>query len=171
MEQKPTIRPMRAAEYESLREWTYLSLFVPVGHAPFPREILTKPEVKHYYDDFGKHQADTAVVAEVGGKLLGAAWARILGGKTPGYGHLDEETPELAIAVRAEARGSGTGTALLRALQNALYEKGYRALSLSVQKENRAAGLYHRLGFTVKEERAEDLLMVLQLKPGAKPAK
>ncbi|MDL2253708.1 GNAT family N-acetyltransferase [Ruminococcaceae bacterium OttesenSCG-928-I18] len=163
MREKFLLRPMRPEEFASLREWTYLSLFVPEGCPPFPRTILKKPQVRHYYEGFGGKAGDEAVVAEAEGKLIGAAWARILAGEPKGYGNLDGETPELAIAVEALYRGQGVGTGLLEALFQKLRRAGYERVSLSAQKENRALGLYHRLGFRVEVEKAEEVLMARKL--------
>ena len=44
----------------------------------------------------------------------------------PGYGFVDEETPELAIAVVPSRRGRGIGDALLKALYERAKEDGYR---------------------------------------------
>ena len=66
----------------------------------------------------------------------------------PGYGFVDEETPELAVAVVPNARGKGVGTALLTALLDRARADGYAALSLSVDRANEGAiALYEQHGF------------------------
>ena len=57
--------------------------------------------------------------------------------EAPGYGFVDEETPELAIAVVPSRRGRGIGEAPRGALR-ARRTDGYGALSLSVERENPA---------------------------------
>ena len=54
---------------------------------------------------------------------------------------------ELGIGVVGEARGRGVGRALLAALRELAREQGYRALSLSVDRQNPARRLYERAGF------------------------
>ncbi|WP_343080769.1 GNAT family N-acetyltransferase [Ostreiculturibacter nitratireducens] len=60
------------------------------------------------------------------------------------------------IAVRAEARGHGVGTALVGALCREAQARGYGEIRLDVVAENiRARSLYERLGFvTVRTERS-----------------
>ncbi len=157
-----TVRPIAPADYPLLSEFLYLSLHVPPGAAPFPREILNKPEISHYLDDFGR-LGDVGVVAEAGGRVVGAAWARVVLDPHPGYGNVDAETPELVLAVLPDHRGRGVGTCLMASLFPALKQAGYSRLSLSVQKSNRAVGLYRRLGFATVRDRADDLVMVRSL--------
>lgn len=52
-----------------------------------------------------------------------------------GFGHVEDATPELAMAVLAPYRGQGIGTALLSAMQERLKKNGFPDLSLSVQKK------------------------------------
>src|SRR6185503_9046990 len=58
-------------------------------------------------------QGDTAVLALDRGFPVGAAWYRLFDRERPGFGFVDERTPELAIAVVPNARGRGVGSALL----------------------------------------------------------
>ncbi|HEU4865918.1 MAG TPA: GNAT family N-acetyltransferase, partial [Actinomycetota bacterium] len=59
---------------------------------------------------------DTVLIAIDDGFPVGAAWYRLFRRENPGYGFVDEETPELAIAVVPNRRGRGIGEALLEAL-------------------------------------------------------
>lgn len=110
--------------------------------------------------DFGGQAADTALVAEVDGKVVGAVWARIM----EDYGHVDAQTPSLAIGLFKEYRGLGIGTELMRAMLSRLAEKGYGQVSLSVQKANYAVRLYRNLGFEGTEENDEEYIMVKELR-------
>lgn len=153
------LRPLKQEEYSLLEDFLYDAIFVPVGEEALPRSVLLEPSIQNYYQDFGRAH-DYCLVAEQEGKLLGAVWARVLSGPVKGYGYVDEHTPELAISVQNEFRGMGKGTALLRAMLDLLQRAGYGQTSLSVQKENPAADLYKRLGFTTLEEKDEDYLML-----------
>ena len=85
------------------------------------------------------------------GHPAGAAWLRLLVGHDRGYGHVDDTTPELAVAVMPGYRGQGIGTRLPIALLDAAGES-YDAVSLSVQADNPALRLYQRFGFEVVED-------------------
>lgn len=126
-----------------LREMLYLALFVPPGAAPFPADVLDAPELARVVDGYGTVAGDAGWVAESdSGELLGAAWARRFTGDAPGFGYVDDVTPELSIAVRAAHRGRGVGATLLREL---LDDVGRVCLSVDVR--NPAMRLYERLGF------------------------
>lgn len=153
------LRPLRREEYCLLEEFLYNAIYVPEGQQPPPMSVLLEPAIQNYYQDFGREH-DYCLVAEQEGMLLGAVWGRVLAGSPKGYGFVDEHTPELAISVQKEFRNRGIGTALLLKLLDVLQSKGYRQVSLSVQKENPAANLYKRVGFTAIEEKDDDYLML-----------
>ena len=109
---------------------------------------------------------DTAVIAIDLGFPVGAAWYRLFGHDKPGYGFVDEHTPELAIAVVPSARGKGIGSALLDALLGRARSDGYPAISLSVDCNNAGAiELYARHGFTRVGEDEDSLTMLADLQP------
>jgi ribosomal protein S18 acetylase RimI-like enzyme len=109
---------------------------------------------------------DTAVIAIDGGFPVGAAWYRLFGAERPGYGFVDERTPELAIAVVPSARGKGVGSALLAALLARAREAGYPSISLSVDRNNAGAiELYERHGFSQVAEDADSLTMLAAIDP------
>lgn len=81
-----------------------------------------------------------------GGEPVGAAWLRLLKGDERGYGYVDDETPELGMAVLPEHRGRGIGSALLRRLLESA-AAAYRSVCLSVSADNPAVRLYERAGF------------------------
>jgi ribosomal protein S18 acetylase RimI-like enzyme len=65
----------------------------------------------------------------------------------PGYGFVDEATPEVTIGVDAAYRGQGIGAELLAALAELARAEGFRQLSLSVEPANPALRLYKRSGY------------------------
>lgn len=157
------IREITPAEYPLLEDFLYNAVFLPPGTKPPPREIIFEPEIIIYIKDFGGKD-DCGLVAEEDGKIIGAAWTRII----PAYGHIDNDTPELAISVLPEYRGQGVGTMLLTRLFELLGKRGYKRTSLSVQKDNPALRLYLRLGYEISGEKLDhaghkDYLMVKEL--------
>ena len=93
------------------------------------------------------------------GKIIGAVWVRIMND----YGHIDNETPSLAISLYNEYRHLGIGTALMKAILQLLKEKGYKQISLSVQKENYAVNMYRKIGFKIVSETEEEYIMLCEL--------
>lgn len=156
------IRPMAEGEYPLLEAFLYDAVFQPEGSELLPKDIIYRPELAIYIRDFGKPD-DVCLVAEAEGKVLGAAWSRILAGTVRGYGNIDDTTPECAVSVKKEFRQQGIGTKLMVKLMARLKEMGYERVSLSVDKDNDAFRMYQKLGFEVVQEQAEDNLMLLVL--------
>ena len=75
-------------------------IFVPDGMERPARDIIEKPELRVYTDDFGTRKGDNCLVADFGGKVVGAVWTRIM----DDYGHVDNETPSFAILLYKEYR-------------------------------------------------------------------
>ena len=150
------IRKIRPEEHNLLREFLYQAIYLPEGMEPPPRSIIDLPELQVYVTDFGTQPGDHCLVAEVERKVIGTAWCRIM----EDYGHIDNDTPSLAISLLPEYRGQGTGTQLLNALLLLLRENGYQRASLSVQKENPALRLYQRAGFRILAEKGTEYLML-----------
>ena len=115
-------RELRSDEYDLLKTFLYEAIFIPEGETPPERSIIELPELALYYDDFGKGPADYCLVADDNGLVAGAAWTRIM----DDYGHIDDETPSLAMSVLKDHRGKGIGTHLLQELISLLREKGYK---------------------------------------------
>ena len=150
------IRKIRPEEHDLLREFLYQAIYLPEGMEPPPRSVVDLPELQVYIADFGTRPGDHGLVAEVEKKVIGAAWCRIMAD----YGHIDNDTPSLAISLLPEYRGLGIGTRLLNDLLLLLQEHGYLRASLSVQKENPALRLYQRTGFRIVAERGTEYLML-----------
>ncbi len=153
------IRPMESSEYPLLKTFLYEALFVPEGAEPFPKDIIYKPELVIYYKDFGTGRADRCLVAEDDGKVVGAAWTRLM----HDYGYVDDETPSFAISLLPEYRGQGIGTQLLKGMLDLMKSEGYAQVSLSVQKANKAVNMYVKAGFQPVWEDDEEYVMVCRL--------
>ena len=95
------LRKIRANEIQVLQDFLYEAIFIPEGVEPPAREIIELPELKLYYENFGAGTADNCIVADDGGKLIGAVWTRIMND----YGHVDDDTPSFAISLYKEYRG------------------------------------------------------------------
>ena len=156
---KIIVREIEDNEYPLLEDFIYNAIFLPPGTMPPPRDIIFEPDVFVYIDGFGEKPGDCGVVADVDGKIIGAAWTRII----PAYGHIDDNTPELATSVFSEYRGLGIGTMLMERLFSLLCERGYTRTSLAVQKKNAAVRFYQRLGYMTVRENAEEFIMVKDL--------
>ena len=88
---------------------------------------------------------------------VGAAWYRLFEAAEPGYGFVDEDTPELTIAIVPSRRGKGLGEQLLTSLLDHARKEGYARISLSVEPDNPAIHLYEQHGFAKVGERAAAL--------------
>ena len=117
-------------------------------------------QLARYVEGFGR-PGDFGVVAEEGAEPLGAAWWRYFQAGAPGWGFVDEATPE--ISVLPSHRRRGIGTALLGALQREARIQRIDRLSLSVEQDNPAIALYERLGFRPLDGERSALTMVIEL--------
>lgn len=163
-----SIRPAASDDVDLMWEMLYEAVhWSPENPEPKPsrEEIFAIPGISHYLEGWGR-PGDVAFVAVDGdgGERLGAVWHRRMTSEDPGYGFVDEETPELGLAVAPESRRGGIGGRLMEAIIASARSSGYEALSLSVDHANPAARLYERHGFRKIEARETDYLMQLNLK-------
>jgi GNAT superfamily N-acetyltransferase len=108
-------------------------------------------------------RGDSAVIALEGGFPVGAAWFRLFSRDEPGFGFVDEQTPEVSIAVVPSRRGHGIGSGLLDALIDVAREQGYVGLSLSVANDSPAMHVFEKQGFEKVEETDGSWTMRLNL--------
>lgn len=127
-------------------------------------EVMSTREVSVILTGWGR-PGDTAVIAESeDDRPLGAAWYRFYTAESHSYGFVDEETPEIAIAVEKAYRGNGIGTSLLERLIDEARSQKVQKLSLSVDRTNPAVRMYGRAGFVNIDGESEDhWTMVLSL--------
>lgn len=150
---------MTPSEYELLNDFIYNAIFIPDGVKAPPKDIVYKDELQVYVKDFGASKDDIALVAEADGKIVGAVWTRIM----DDYGHIDDDTPSLAISLHQEYRGKGIGTDLMKNILKLLKSNGYERVSLSVQKANYACKMYKKVGFEIIDESSEEYIMACDL--------
>jgi ribosomal protein S18 acetylase RimI-like enzyme len=130
----------------------------PDKPTPSPDEVLADPRYAPYLAGWPT-SGDYGVVAE-DDEPLGAAWFRTFTDAVHGFGFVAEDVPELAIAVIASRRHEGIGRQLLVELIDASVAQGFRAISLSVNTENPARGLYESSGFVAVEKRETSWTMI-----------
>ena len=153
------IREIQETEYPILNDFLYEAIFIPEGINPPPKSIIEQDALQVYVKDFGKFPDDKCLVAEVNGKIVGAVWVRIM----DDYGHIDDETPSLAISLYKEYRSHGIGTEMMKQMLDWLQKCGYKKVSLSVQKQNYAVEMYLNVGFDILNENEEEYIMVCLL--------
>lgn len=158
-QKKFVIRSLRKNETGLLKDFLYEAIFIPTGMEPPARDIIEKPELRVYTDDFGSRKGDHCLVADFDGKVVGAVWTRIMND----YGHVDDETPSCAISLYKEYRGLGIGSQLMVKMLELLKWQGYKRASLAVQKANYAVKMYKAVGFEMVEENDEEFIMVCEL--------
>lgn len=149
------IREINEEEIKLLDRFLYLAIYVHKGEVPPPFGIIYKPELQVYVKNLGKEDDDHILIAEADDKIVGAVWVRVM----DDYGHIDDETPSLIISVEKEYRGKGIGRSLLSSMLSLLSKCGYKAVSLSCQKENYAVSLYKSLGFEIIKDIDEEYIM------------
>ncbi|HZO95088.1 MAG TPA: GNAT family N-acetyltransferase [Candidatus Baltobacteraceae bacterium] len=118
--------------------------------------------LSRYTENWGR-AGDLALIAMEGGHPIGAAWFRRFTAASPGYGFVDEQSPELTIAVVPSRRRHGVGKELLDALLEKAKAEGYAAISLSVERDSAAVDFYRRHGFEEVGEHSGALTMVRRL--------
>ena len=153
------IRPIQPSEIPLLKDFLYEAIFIPEGAVAPPRDILDDESLQVYIRNFGKSSNDYCLVAVVDDKVVGAIWSRIMND----YGHIADDIPSMAISLYKEYRDQGIGTDLLKQMLDLLKEKGYKSVSLSVQKANYAMRMYQKASFKVISDDAEEAIMQCNL--------
>jgi GNAT superfamily N-acetyltransferase len=112
------------------------------------------PTFAQYTSGWGR-PGDGGFIAEEDGRVVGAVWWRLFRSDDAGYGFVDEQTPELGIAVWPGERGRGIGRSLLRAAT-----AEHPRLSLSVEDGNPARALYESEGFVAVGRSGDGTIML-----------
>jgi ribosomal protein S18 acetylase RimI-like enzyme len=142
----------------------YQAIFVPDGYPKPDPSIVKQPDLAKYVQGWGLEHDHGFLAIDIDAQQpVGAVWTRLFTGDERGYGYVDDETPELSIAVLPEYRGYGLGTQLLTRLLDSAEGK-YPAVSLSVHQHNPAFKLYQRLGFEIVTTSPSTFVMKKALK-------
>ncbi len=153
------IRPLQISENHLLKDFLYEAIYIPEGIEPPSKDVVDLPELKVYIENFGTKKDDYCLIAESDGNAVGAVWVRIM----HDYGHIDDETPSLSISLYKKYRNKGIGSRLMKEMIKLLGSKGYKNVSLSVQKVNYAVNMYLKQGFKTIKETDEEFIMLLRL--------
>ncbi len=109
-----------------------------------------------YVSGWGR-RGDAGYIALEGPNAVGAAWYRLFKSAEPGFGFVDDSTPELTLAAVPARRGQGFGHELMDGLLAHARADGIPALSLSAPKG--ATKLYERYGFAPVSEKDDTVTM------------
>lgn len=147
-EQSFFIREINERDQEFLFEMLYQLIFVKPGSCPPPdRDILSLPEIRKYVENWGRENNFGFIAVDNELELkIDAIWLRYFDFKNRGYGYINDNIPEIGIAVNYKRRGQGIGPALLKKLLNTTTDS-LETIALSVDPSNPAVKLYQRFRF------------------------
>ena len=114
-----------------------------------------------YVANWGRRGDFGLVAIDEAKNLVGAAWYRLFRASEPGFGFVDEATPELTVAVVPSRRGQGFGRELLDGLLSRAREQGFTRISLSTDRS--ATKMYERYGFREVADGDDAVTMVASL--------
>jgi ribosomal protein S18 acetylase RimI-like enzyme len=159
-----TTRPARADDLDHVKWALYTAVsWSSERSIPPYEEVIDHPELARYHHGWMR-PGDRGVVAEADGAVVGVALCRLFTEADHGHGYVDDQTPELAVAVAEACRGRGVGARLMEELAEQVRAAGYEQLSLSVDTENPARHLYDRLGYVTVFEDEGGARMILDLR-------
>jgi GNAT superfamily N-acetyltransferase len=158
-----TVRHAGVDDLEHIRWALYTALdWDPQRELPPPDLTLQHPQAARYHQRWGR-PGDLAVIASLDGACVGVAYCRLFTESDHGHGYVDEQTPELAVAVHEDHRGRGIGAQLMTELARIAQDAGFKRLSLSVDTHNPARRLYARLGYREIHSDEGGVRMILEL--------
>lgn len=149
-----SVRTMEV-EDSQLREYALLDNVNAVAAVHSTEDLYSDPMLRKY-TEFEPSRGDYGVVISCNSRVVGTAWLQFI----RGYGFVADDIPELALNVHPEFRGQGLGTFMLNHLSNYVREKGWKGMSLSVQRGNPARRLYARHNFVAQNAQGTMLLML-----------
>jgi GNAT superfamily N-acetyltransferase len=135
------LRAITPEDGEALVPFVTMAAFPPGEVSPAAFEM---PHVRRWLDGWGD---ELGVVWEDGGRMVGAAWARVV---DPVLARDDagHALPEAIVSVVEDRRGAGIGRRLMEGLMHRARVAGHAGLVVTVSERNPVAvRLYERLGF------------------------
>ena len=155
-----TYKNIEINDMEFIREMLYQAVFIPVESArPVKDVLLAIPEIKRYYKYL--LQLGAGIIMLEDSIPIGAAWYITFPENDRGYGFVENDIPELTMALLKEYRGRGYGTKMLEQLIGVIKDKGFSGVSLSVEDANPAVGLYEKFGFVkVRKDQTSDVMVL-----------
>lgn len=150
-----SIRQYNKKDLPFLWEMLFQSIYVSEEEAPLSKDILGDEGIEKYMKNWGRNGDHAIIAVDEQGNSTGAVWIRKFTRDTAGYGFVDEQTPELGMALLPEYRGKGLGKFLLNEMEDLARSLELKALSLSVDPRNiPALRLYENKGYVKIEEDA-----------------
>lgn len=157
-----TFKPLEDTTTAFFHELFHSSFYKPPGEPAIPFEVIRQPEIRRYYEYWGK-DTDLGFIILKDGEEVGAIWSRKFTAEEPGKGFINPEVPELGIAIKKGHRGAGIGNHLMTHFLAAVRKRGDKQVSLSVHGDNHAAQWYQRMGFRTVSFDGKTMKMVLDL--------
>lgn len=159
------IRPIIEDDVFFLWEMLYESLFVPEGQEPFDKAIIKDPHISKYIEGWGRDGDFGFIAMNHEGEPVGSITVRYFNEDNKGFGFIDNDVPELGMALLKEYRGGKIGMALMDELFKEARKRNIKKLSLSVDPSNAAAmKLYERFGFKEVGKVDSSITMVVDLR-------
>ncbi len=155
------LRESNPADFPFLREMLYEAVFWRAADSkPAFEEGLAYPHVSKAFAGWGARDGDTAVVATIDSKPVGAAWYRFWTDDNYIRGYIKETVPVLVIGVHHDYRRQGIGGRLIKWLLDLAAKQSIEKISLMVTKDNHATHLYRQQGFLEYADTGDDFIMV-----------
>jgi len=156
------LRESRPSDLPFLREMLFEAVYwrsIAQGNPPSLETGFADPEVSKTLADWGARDGDTAVVAQLESKPVGAAWYRYWTDDEFIRGYIDADIPALIMGTHREHRRQGIGEQMINWLMSRAAQDNIQAISLMVSKDNHAIHLYRKCGFEDYVDRGDSLLM------------
>jgi ribosomal protein S18 acetylase RimI-like enzyme len=158
------LRESQDSDLPFLRKMLYEAVFWRAGvDKPSFEQGLAYPDVSKSLADWGRREGDTAVVATVDSRPIGASWYRFWTDDNFIRGFIDETIPVLVIGVHRDYRHQGAGTRMIEWLIDHASRHAIRRMSLMVSKDNYAINLYRQQGFVEYADKGDALIMVREM--------